>query len=138
LDARSKALIELRVTYSGHIVAWFSFLFMIHAMNPPQRTVSALVLVAFAVAAVYAIAVGFVMRKKFFTQSTEVFRDDPQKALNRWKVAHFFGFSCATSVTVFGVAMKFLGAGWLVPGIFFAVGLAFLVLWRPRSNLPFS
>jgi hypothetical protein len=39
------------------------------------------------------------------------------------------------NVTIFGVALKFIGTGWLVPGIFFAVGFGFLVLWGPRSNL---
>jgi hypothetical protein len=111
---------------------------MIHTMNPPQRIVSALVLVAFAVAAVYAIAVGVVMRKKFFAQSTEVLLADPLKALSRWRTANFIGFSCAMSVTIFGVVLKLFGTGWLVPGIFFAVSLVFFVLWRPRSNFGFS
>jgi len=131
----NKQSAEVWRAYSAYIVAWFCYLFMIHTMKPPQRTVSALVLVAFAVFAVYAIRVGFVMRKKFFAQSTEVFRGDPHKALNRWKTAHFIGFSCAMSVTIFGAALKLIGTGWLVPGIFFAVGLGLLVLWRPRSNL---
>jgi hypothetical protein len=135
LDPRSKTQTEVRAVYSGHIVAWLCFLFMIHTMNPPQRNVSAFVLVAFAVAAVYAIAVGFVMRKKIFAQSTEVLRDDPQKALRRWKAAHFIGFSSAMSVTIFGVGLKFIGTSWLVPGILFTVGLGLLVLWRPLSIL---
>jgi hypothetical protein len=94
--------------------------------------VSALLFAAFAVAAVVAIAVGFVMRKKFLAQSREIFRGDPHEALSGWKLAHFIGFGCAMSVTIFGVALKFIGTGWLVPGVFFAVGLGFLLLWRPR------
>ena len=135
MDTTSRAQTEVWVIYGGHIVAWFCFLLMIYMINPPQRTVSVLVLVAFAVAAVYPIATGFVMRKKFFAQSAEVFRADPHMALSRWKAAHFIGFSCAMSVTIFGVALKFIGTGWSVPGIFFAVGLGFLVLWRPGSHL---
>ena len=101
-------------------------------MTPPKRNVSALVLAAFACAAAYAIVSGFVIRKKFLAQSTEVLLGDPSKAVSRWKGAHFIGFSCAMSVTIFGVALKFLGTVWLVPGIFFAVSLGLLVLWRPR------
>jgi hypothetical protein len=135
LDARSRRQTEVWVTYGGYIVAWFCFLFMIQWMNPPQRNVSAFMVVAFAVAAVCAIAAGFVLRKKLFAQSTEVLRADPHKALRVWRAAHFIGFTCAMNVTIFGVALKFIGTGWLVPGIFFAVSLGFLVLWRPRSNL---
>jgi hypothetical protein len=131
LDAGTKTQTEIWVVYGAHISSWFCFLFMIHTMNPPQRTVSAFVLAAFAAAAVYAIISGFVMRKKFFARSIE---GDPSKAVSRWKAAHFIGFSCATSVTIFGVALMFLGAGWLVAGSFFAVGLSLLVLWRPRRT----
>jgi len=50
-------------------------------------------------------------------------------------MAHIFGFCSAMSVTLFGVALEFMGTDWLVPGTFFALGVGFLLLWRPRSNL---
>jgi hypothetical protein len=121
---------KVRVTYGGYIGAWCSFLFMIHFMNPAPRRVSPVVFAGFAVAAVYAVAVGLVMRKKFFAKSAEALRSDPRKAFNQWEAANM-------NPTIFGVALKFIGASWLVPGILFAIGLGFLVLWRPRSNLGF-
>jgi hypothetical protein len=105
--------------------------------EPQSGSVSPLVLVAFAAAPVWLIAMGFVMRKKFFAQSAEALCADPQKALNRWRAANLIGFTFAMNPTVFGVALKFFGTSWLVSGIFFAVGLGLLVLWRPRSNLGF-
>lgn len=96
--------------------------------------VSSLVFVAFAAAAIYAITVGFVMRKKLFAQSAKALPADPQKAFSRWRAANIIGFTCAMNPTIFGVALKFIGASWLMPGILFAVGLGFLVLWRPRSD----
>ena len=132
MEARSKTQTEIWLTYGAYLASWFCFLFMIHTINPPERTVSSVVLAAFAAAAIYAIVSGFLMQRKFLALSTEVLREDPSKAARRWKAAHFIGFSCAMSVTIFGMALKFLGTGWLVPGIFFAVGLGLLVLWRPR------
>ena len=41
--------------------------------------------------------------------------------------------SCAMSIAIFGVALKFLGSSWLVPGIFFGLSLCFLLLWRPSQ-----
>ena len=138
MEARSRTQIELWISYGGFIVAWFWFFLVIEMMKPARRNVSSLVFVAFAVAAVYAITVGFVMRKKLFAQSAKALPADPQKALGRWRAANIIGFSCAINPTILGVVLKFLGASWSVPGIFFAVSLVFLMLWRPRSNFGFS
>jgi hypothetical protein len=134
LEARSRMQTELWISYGGFIVAWFCFLFVIQMLKPARRNVSSLVFVAFAAAAVWAIATGFATRKKLFAQSADALPGDPQKALNRWRAANFIGFSCAMNPTIFGVALKFIGASWLVPSILFAVGLGLLVLWRPCSN----
>jgi len=133
LDALAITQTALKFAYAGHIVAWFCFLFVVHTLNPPQRDVSALVLAVLAVVAVSAIVVGFLMRKKFFTQSTEALPNDPRRAQGLRTSATLIGLSCAMSVTVYGVVLKFLGSSWLVTGIFFAVSLSFLVLWRPRE-----
>ena len=135
MDARSKLQTEVWVIYSGFIVAWFCFFFMIQMIKPARRNVSSLVIIASATAAVYAITVGFVMRKRFFAQSAKALPSDPRKTFNQWRAANIFGFTCAVNPTIFGVVLKLLGASWLVPGILFAVGLGLLVLWRPRSNL---
>jgi hypothetical protein len=119
LDARSRMQTELWIGYRGFIVAWFWFFFVIEMMKPARRNVSSLVFVAFAVAAVYAITVGFVMRKKLFAQSARALPADRQKALGRWRAAHIIGFSCAINPTILGVVLKFLGASWSVPRDFF-------------------
>jgi hypothetical protein len=89
--------------------------------------------VAFVFATVCGIASGFRVQKKLFAQSAESFPGDLGKALRLWKAAHSVGFCCAISPTIYGVALRILGSGWLVPGILFGVGLGFLLLWRPRQ-----
>jgi len=140
LEDRSRMQTELWIVYGSFILAWFCFFFMIQVMKPARRNVPSLVFVAFAAAAaaVYAITMGFVMRKKFFAQSAEALPSDPRKAFNKWKAANFIGFTSAMNPTIFGAALKFIGASWVVPSILFAVGLGLLVLWRPRSNFGFS
>ena len=138
LEARSRMQTELWISYGGFIVAWFCFFYMVQMMKPARRNVSLLVFVAFAAAAVCAITVGFAMRKKLFAQSAKALPADPRTALGRWRAANTIGFSCAMNPTILGVVLKFLGASWSVPGIFFGVSLVFLVLWRPRSNFGFS
>lgn len=105
----------------------------LHTMNPPHRNVSSSVLVAFVVAAVYAVVVGFVMRKKFFRQSTEALPGNLRKALALWSAAHLIGFGCAMSIAIFGVVLKLFGCSWLGAGIFFGLSFGFLLLWRPSQ-----
>ena len=133
VDAISKTRTGIRLVYVGYIVAWFCFLFLVHTMNPPHRNVSSSVLIAFVVAAVYAVVVGFVMRTKLFRKSAEALHGDLRKALGLWRAAHILGFTCAMNVCIFGFVLKFLGSSWLVLGIFFGLSLGFLLLWRPRQ-----
>jgi hypothetical protein len=133
LDAIARTQTEIKLAYRGFILAWFCFLFMVHEMNLPHRSVSSWVLVAFVFAAVCAAAAGFVMRKKLFALSTESLPGDPSKVLRLWRGAHFISFSNAMSLTILGVALRFLGTSWLVPGVLFGLSLGFLLLWRPRQ-----
>ncbi|MGB2668152.1 MAG: hypothetical protein WAK48_29440 [Candidatus Acidiferrum sp.] len=133
MDAISKTQNEIKFAYVAFVGSWFCFLFMVHTMNRPRQSVSSWVLGGLAFAAVYAVIVGFVIRKKFFRQSAQALSVDLPKALKFWKVAHIIGFCCALDLALFGFALKFLGSSWLVPGIFFGLSLGFLLLWRPRE-----
>jgi hypothetical protein len=132
LDATSKTQTEVKLFYNGIIVAWFGFLFVGYKTTPPHRNVSALVLVAFCLAAGFAIVIGFILRKKLFKQSTDALSGNPRKALYFWRGGNLIGWCCAIDLAIFGVALKFLGSSSLVLGVFLAVSLGFLLLWRPR------
>jgi hypothetical protein len=54
-------------------------------------------------------------------------------SLKFWKAAHIIGFCVAIDLALFGSALRFLGSSWFVPGIFFALSLGLLFLWRPRQ-----
>lgn len=95
-------------------------------MNLPHRSVSLWVLVAFVLATVYAITAGYLLRKRLFKQSVEALPSNVRKAVGLWRGAHFIGFSCAMSIAIFGVALRFLGSRWYVAGIFFCLSSGFL------------
>jgi hypothetical protein len=133
MDAISRTQTEVKSVHRGFILAWFCFLFMVHKMNLPLRDVSARVFVVFCILAASAIVVGFVMRRRFFKLTTEALPHDPRKASQFWRSANFISFCCAINATIYGVVLKSLGSGWLVPGILFGLGLGFLLLWRPRQ-----
>jgi hypothetical protein len=132
-DPISKTQTEVELIYVGFIVSWFCFLFMVHKMNLPLRNVSAKVFVACCIFAASAIVVGSMMRSRFFKLTTEALPHDPRKARQFWRSANSISFCCAMNPPIFGVLLKILGSGWLVPGILFGSGLGFLLLWRPRQ-----
>jgi len=133
MDAIPRTQTEVKLVHRGFILAWFCSLFMVHKMNLPLRDVSARVSVVLCILAVSAIAVGFVMRRRFFKLTTEALPHDPRKASQFWRSANFISFCCAMNPTIYGVVLKILGSGWLVPGMLFGLGLGFLLLWRPRQ-----
>jgi hypothetical protein len=137
LDSKPKAERKMWVVFGAHVFAWFSYGFMLRLLDTPTRHVSSWVPLGLAAGAVYSIVVGLVMRRKFFAVPTDGVAVDSSRVLNRWRVGNFTGFACATTITLLGFALKILGSTWLLPGIFFGVGLGFLLLWRPRP-LPFG
>jgi hypothetical protein len=128
-----KTQTEVKFVHRGFILAWFCFLFVAHKANPALRDVSAWVFVVLCILAVSVIGAGFVMRKRFFKLMTEALPHDLRQASQFWRSANFISFCCALSPSIYGVVLKIVGSGWLVPGIFFALSLGFLLLWRPRQ-----
>lgn len=133
MDAISRTQTEVKLAYRGFILAWFCFLFMVYKMNLPLRHVSARIFVALPILAAFAIFLGFAMRRRLFELTNEALPHDPSKASQFWRGANFISFCCAINPTIYGVVLKMLGSGWLVPGLLFGLSLGFLLLWRPRQ-----
>lgn len=83
------------------------------------------------------VAGGVALRKKRVGAPMEVLRCEPENgvALAQWRGGNIFSFAQAETVTLFGVALKFLGASWSVAGIFFLLELVLMLLWTPRLDI---
>jgi hypothetical protein len=132
-DAVAATQTEIELAHVGFIFAWFSFIFMVHKMNLPQRSVSIWVITAFILATAIMIWCGFVVRKMLFKKSADALPGNVVEALRRWKGAHSIGFSNAISIAIFGAVLRFIGSSWYVAGIFFGLSLCLLLLWAPRQ-----
>jgi len=132
-DPISKTQTQIKLHHVGFLLAWLCVLFMVNKMNLRQRTVSSGLLVAFGLATAAAVWSGFVLRKTLFKKSAEAFPSNVGEALKHWKGAHFISFNNAMSIAVLGAVLKFIGGSWYVAGIFFGLGLVFLLLWGPRQ-----
>jgi len=96
-----------------------------------------MILYVLAAVAVTDVMVGIAVRKKRVDAPMEVLRREPENggALTQWRAGNIFSFAQAETVTLFGVALKFLGANWSVAGIFFFLGLVLMLLWTPRLDV---
>ena len=124
---------QVRMLHFAFITTWFLFLFLLRYLNPPEKPVAAFLLLALGVVCVSNIGLALFFRSRYLTSSAETLRAHPDDAtaLARWRVGNVLSFTFAETVTLFGVLLEFLGAGWRVSGIFFAVGLLLLVAWTP-------
>jgi F0F1-type ATP synthase membrane subunit c/vacuolar-type H+-ATPase subunit K len=124
----------MRTLFAAFLTTWFLFLLVIRLGKPPETPVSPLIVTALALAALTDLAIGFTMRKRLLDPALETLARDRENstALGQWRQGNLIGFCFAESITLFGLVLKFLGAGWNVAGVFFAAGLLLLLLWQPR------
>jgi hypothetical protein len=133
----AKALKGMRIIHVAFVWTWFLFVLVIQIVKPVEQSVSPTILYAITAVAASDVVFGFVRRKGWLEASVEILRAQPEntQALVQWRTGNIVSFVQAETVTLFGVALKFLGASWPVAGAFFFVGLALLLLWTPRLDI---
>ena len=140
-DARvnplKNSLTQVRVVHAAFVTTWFLFLLVIHLTAPVQQHVSLTVVQAVALVALTDIGLALYFRSQYMGRSAEALREQPgdTAGLARWRTGNIVSFTFAETITLCGLALKFLGADWRIAGPFFAVGLVLLLLWFPRLDI---
>ena len=131
---------QIRILHVVFLMTWFLFLLQIKIVNPQEKPMPFFIPVAFGVVCISEIVLALFLRAQYISASEDILRAEPQNfpALAKWKVGNILSFVFAEVVTLFGLVLKFLGAGWNVAGIFFGVGLCLMLLWTPRPIKPNS
>lgn len=137
MNPLKNALAQVRVIHATFVTTWFLFLLAIHLTAPVQQHVSLTVIQALVLAAITDIALAVYFRSQYLGRSLEPLREQPADtaALARWRTGNIVSFTFAETITLCGLALKFLGAAWRIAGPFFAVGLMLLLLWFPRLDI---
>jgi hypothetical protein len=140
MPSSQKALNEAHLLHAAFLTTIFLFVFVLHLAAIGERPVSLSLVAGIGCAAVADIGVGFMLRKQYMNKAEQALQVefDAPKALAAWRLANILSFAQAETVTLFGVALKFLGASWKIAGPFFFIGFALLLLWTPRLDLPAS
>lgn len=132
------ALKQVRILHSVFLITQALLILVIFQVHPEERGVAREILYIFPLVAASNILILGGIRSRQMARAFEVLRKAPEDAaaLVLWRAGQILGFVSAESVSLFGLVLKFLGASWNIAGLFFAVGIFLLLLWRPQLDLP--
>ena len=95
------------------------------------------VVLAFGLVALTSLGISLFFRRRIVQPAAERLSNNPEDSLaaRRWRSGVLVSLVFCESVVLFGLALRFTGAGWNVCGVFYAVGIFFLLLWTPKLGL---
>jgi hypothetical protein len=69
--------------------------------------------------------------------SEESLRSNPndETALKKWRAGVIVSLGMASTIVLFGVLLRLMGATWNVASWFFIVGILLLLAWTPRLDV---
>jgi len=121
-------------------VTWVLFIVVVNLSQfpSPQFPPPPIAPYILAFVSILGIAAGVVIRMKLLAPAAESLRtnDSDPVTWQRWFNGNVFSFAGAEMVSLCGIMARFLGFPWSIAGVFFAIGLVVLLLWRPKLDLP--
>jgi F0F1-type ATP synthase membrane subunit c/vacuolar-type H+-ATPase subunit K len=130
---------SLRIIHIAFLFAAIAYLVVPFVATPKnQQPPPPAVVLGFAVLAFSMWAGAFLVRARLVQPASEVLRNNPEDAAaaGRWRMGVILSLVFCESVVLFGLALRFIGASWNVCGVFYGVGIFFLLAWIPRLELP--
>ncbi len=134
-----KNLQSLRIIHIAFLFAAVAYL-AVPIMAPPHITEPppAAFVIGISVVAFSTWAAGIFIRSRLVQPASEALRQNPEDAAaaGRWRTGVILSLIFSESIGLFGMTLRFMGGSWNLCGVFYAVGIFFLVLWTPRLELP--
>lgn len=95
------------------------------------------ILLAFGLVALSSLGISVFFRRLIVQPAAERLSKNPEdsQAAGRWRNGVLVSLVSCESVVLFGLALRFIGAGWNVCGVFYAAGIFFLLAWTPKLDL---
>jgi hypothetical protein len=92
---------------------------------------------AFAAISAGSIGAAFFIRMRLIQPAVVRLRENPEDgpAAGRWRAGVLFSLVLCETVVLFGLALRMMGVEWNVCGVFYAVGIFFLLAWTPKLGL---
>jgi hypothetical protein len=108
-------------------------LMRVESLTPP-----AVLAAAFGFTAATVLGLAVFLRTRLVQASGEALRNNPEDAvaLQQWRKGTIVSYMLCESVVIFGMALRITGVSRNICGIFYAVGILFLLAWTPKLDLP--
>jgi hypothetical protein len=117
------------------LVAVVLYIFLAEKLAKPSGGLQTSIALSFGIVAIVDVMIAFGFRVKRLNPAIESLRQNPQdaQALFRWLKTHIVIMVLLVSLGLYGLALRFLGASFLVALPFYLVSVSLLLLWAPRG-----
>ena len=108
-----------------------------YRLAPIQNQISPIMVYAITFVCLNDIGVAAFLRRRMIKPSEESLRSNPddESALKKWRTGVILSLAMASTIVLFGLVLKFMGATWNVASWFFIVGILLLLAWTPRLDV---
>ena len=132
-----KALRAARVLHVALLVVVVIDFDVSYRLAPIQNQISPIMVYAITFVCLNDIGVAAFLRRRMIKPSEESLRSNPndETALKKWRTGVIVSLGMASTIVLFGLVLRFMGATWNVAGWFFIVGIVLLLAWTPRLDV---
>ena len=124
-----------KLLWAVFLVSAFAFLLLPEWLKPSPRPINTAVLIALAGSTITMLLLLVIFRKFMVGKSEQVLRANAtdQAAAQRWLNGQVITMALLEAIALYGLVLRFLGAGRLEAMLFGILGLALMIVFRPKQ-----
>ncbi|MGA2302380.1 MAG: hypothetical protein ABSG77_17000 [Candidatus Acidiferrum sp.] len=139
MSTAKKRLKGVRIIHGVFLLAAVGYVIVpLRLLRVESPAPPAVLAAAFGFTAVTVLGFAVFFRLRLMQAASEALRNNPEDtaALQKWLRGTMISFICSESVVLFGLSLRITGVSRNICGIFYAVGILFLLAWTPKLDLP--
>jgi F0F1-type ATP synthase membrane subunit c/vacuolar-type H+-ATPase subunit K len=139
MTAAQKSLQSARIFHIALLVAAIAYIVLPLAIAFDLRqNLGSVLPLAMGFTCVAILGVAMYLRKRMISPAEEILRSNPEdKSMAlKWRNGVVISLVFCECIVLYGLVLRILGNSWSVCGIFYSVGIFFMLAWWPRLELP--